>query len=135
MQIVVASGNIFRRELAVFVLSEAGHHVMEVSDAAALLEHAALTDRQLIIVDVLLARGAPAELRRQLGERTRAPILWMAHSPSDLPASPDAPPDGWLGWPYNPDDLVRQVGHLAERLPPSDILRQALQQRYARDRS
>lgn len=134
MRIVVASGNIFRRELSVFVLSEAGHHVVDVSDAAALLEIAAVSEQQIMIVDVLLARGDPAGLRRQIGERARVPVLWMSHSPADLADLPSLPSDAWVSWPYNPDDLVRQVVHLARAAAP-DLLLTPLRQRYASDHS
>ena len=133
MRIVVASGNIFRRELSVFVLSEAGHHVIEVSDAAALLEIAAVTERQILIVDVLLARGDPAGLRRQIDERGRLPVLWMSHG-ADPPDLPSLPADGWVSWPYNPDDLLRHVDLLATAAAP-DILLTPLRQHYAGDHS
>jgi DNA-binding response OmpR family regulator len=135
MQIIVASGNIFRRELSVFVLSEAGHHVGEVRDAAALLELAMAARPQIVLVDVLLARGDLTSLRRQLSERSQAAILWMTHGAADLFELPDTSLDAELIWPYNPDELLRQIDRLGNSVATPDILMQPFRQRYAGDRS
>lgn len=134
MQIVVASGNIFRRELSVYVLSEAGHHVVEVSDAAALLELAGRGTPQILIVDVLLARGDLSALRRALAEHGQSSVLWMVHSAADTPDLSGAPHDTSVGWPYNPDDLLRRIDDIIESLTAPDILVQPVRQRYAGDR-
>jgi CheY-like chemotaxis protein len=124
MQIVVASGNIFRRELSVFVLSEAGYSVVEVTDTAALI---ALIDVQapaLIVIDASLAGAEPARLAGQIRSHSAAPLLWIT---SDAAPTLVASATGQsLNWPYHPDDLLSRTRSLAHSRPLP-----TLQQRYA----
>lgn len=130
MQIVVASGNIFRRELSIFVLSEAGYKVGEAHDAAALLELLAGAQPLLLVVDALLGRANLGELYRQVRERSQAPLLWIASDATDAPALPDSPRDDWVIWPYNPDDLLRRIASLIESAA-SDLISPPTRQTYA----
>lgn len=134
MQIIVASSNIFRRELSVFVLTEAGYHLAEARDGAALLALVGEASPEILIVDVLLARGDPAELQRRIRELSRAPILWLTHNAADAAALPNTHQDDRLLWPYSPDDLLRRIARLiAPSAAPADLLSLPLCQRYAGD--
>jgi len=109
MHIVVASSNIFRRELSGYVLSEAGHQVSEAKDVAALLALLGAASPDIVVADVVLAHGDTGALQRQIGELCAAPILWLAHVIGGAPSPGGAE---WLGWPYHPQELLLRVARI-----------------------
>lgn len=115
MQIVVASANIFRRELSVYTLSEAGHQVSEVYDIVGLLASVQHQPPDLLIIDTLIPGGDIPDLLPRLRAVSRLPVLWLSHSGRDAAAHRviDSHPSDVIPWPYHPDDLIRRVEHLA----------------------
>lgn len=123
MQIVVASANIFRRELSVYLLSEAGHQVGEVYDIVGLLAAVQHHPPDLLMIDTLIPGGDIPDLLPRLRAASQLPILWLAHSGRDMAAhrALDGHPSDVILWPYHPDELIRRVNHLALHGLPAAI--------------
>lgn len=123
MQIVVASANIFRRELSVYILGEAGHQVSEAYDIVGLLASVQHQPPDLLIIDTLTPGSDIPDLLPRLRAVSPLPILWLAHSGRDVIAHRVA--DSYLSdviaWPYHPEELIHQVEHLALRRMPTAI--------------
>jgi DNA-binding response OmpR family regulator len=102
MCIVVASNNLFRRELSSYVLSEASYHVYEASSSGSLLEVLHTNKPLLIVLDSSLDQ-ATTVLVEQVRTLSNAPILWL-HNREAATVE-----EGALHWPYNPNELLRQV--------------------------
>ncbi len=116
MVIVVASSNIFRRELASYHLAEAGHEVHEARTAEGLLD--ALRDRApaLAVIDQQIERDAPEATLRAVRQLGAAPIVWIA-DPERMGALPgdDGRPAAAVAWPFRGDELVATVATLLAR--------------------
>jgi DNA-binding response OmpR family regulator len=114
MHIVVASANIFRRELSVYVLGEAGHQVSEAYDIVGLLASLRHQAPDLLIIDTVIPGGDIPDLLPRLRALGPPPILWLAHSGRD--AAAHLAMEGWphdvIPWPYHPDELIRRVERL-----------------------
>lgn len=117
MRIIVASANIFRRELTSYVLYEAGYAVAEAHSLDALVAMLGHTAPQAIVLDEQLHERLD-EACRAIRARTAAPILWLATAPH--PAA-----DGeTLPWPYTSADLRARLAQLIEDdAPPPDCSR------------
>jgi CheY-like chemotaxis protein len=125
MLIIVASGNIFRRELTSYILSEAGYRVSEVTDIPALLATLGTSAPLALIVDAQLqgeGPGAALPIARQWSD---IPLLWIAApGQAPLPAANGRRSDS-LAWPYRPESLLERLaallghaeGRLLERVP------------------
>jgi hypothetical protein len=103
MAIIVASNNIFRRELTSYTLIEAGYVVREVTslrDLKLLLQQHAST---LLIADSSI--GQPAEIAQALDQVIVAPLIWIGRYEQN-PAPELA---AWLDWPYQPNELLDLV--------------------------
>lgn len=121
MQIVVASSNIFRRELSVYVVGEAGYQVSEARDSAGLIAAIQTCAPDLLIIDdVLLSDVESPELLRRIRAVSSAPILWLAQGGREAAAHlmVASPPSDILPWPYNPDELIRRIDRLVVRHSP-----------------
>lgn len=117
MLIIVASANIFRRELTSYVLGEAGYRVSEARDRATLLASLSRSGPLLAVIDAQIDGGAPAGLLADIRRRSQVPLLWIAEP--DAARSllmGDEEPAAAIPWPYHPDDLLAQIGALRERL-------------------
>jgi DNA-binding response OmpR family regulator len=110
MYVVVASANIFRRELTSFVLGEAGYLVAEANSLHALLDQIGRREPSAIVVDAQID-GEPAAVRAAVRARSAAPILWLADPEQARPLLGDGR-SAALGWPYLPDELRACVGLL-----------------------
>lgn len=112
MQILVASSNIFRRELSTFVLSEAGYDVGEVVDRASLFLLLSAASPRLLVIDASLSGADPLAFLLQIRSLTDAPILWV----SPQPFLPGEAIDrfAWVIWPYNTPDLLLQIARLLQ---------------------
>lgn len=116
MEIVVASSNLFRRELSSFILSEAGYVVHEVNDSAALLQCLATTRPALLLIDDSLGGADAVNLAQSLRQReTAIPIIVLTSSSAVLNSVAIAADDGdaHLDWPYQAEELLVHVQQLA----------------------
>jgi CheY-like chemotaxis protein len=109
--VIVASSNIFRRELSFFTLAEANYRVREAANLGELLARLNQAAFSLIIVDVQLDGLHTVELHELLRERTAAPLLWIgpAAMAGELSLSATDPLSGFVGWPYMPEELLLMV--------------------------
>lgn len=118
MHIIVASSNLFRRELSSYILSEAGYAVCEVSDSDGLLRQIERLQPVLVILDHWLNGLGGLELTRAIRQRSLVPILTLT-SQSSLAENghPAAYGDSSLSWPYQADDLLSKVRAMVGRTP------------------
>lgn len=116
MRIVIASSNIFRRELACYVLSESGYIVDESHTVEALLTVLRAHTPGLMILDTQLESIEPSEILRAVRLVSDAPIIWMASAPqaSALLLADDRPIDV-ISWPFRAEELTRAVNALLGR--------------------
>lgn len=120
MNIIVASSNIFRRELSCFILSEEGYIVHEASDSAALLQYLGSVQPDLVLLDTRLGGMRYEDAVRTIRQYdTSVPIMILTASSSllDTSAPGTMPGDALLTWPYQADDLLAHVQMLVRRLP------------------
>jgi DNA-binding response OmpR family regulator len=108
MDIIVASNNLFRRELSSYVLSEASYQVHEASTTSNLLEVLHEQPAALILLDSGLDQALSLLIDR-IRELSNAPILWLHNKSGDHETAVALAEDGALHWPYNPNELVRRV--------------------------
>jgi DNA-binding response OmpR family regulator len=112
MNIIVASSNIFRRELSCFILSEEGYTIHEANDSAALLQYLDSVQPDLILLDTRLGGMSYEDAVRYIRKHeTRVPIMILTASSSLLDTSGpgNIVGDALLTWPYQADDLVARV--------------------------
>lgn len=115
MHIVVASANIFRRELSSYVLSEAGYTLSEVTSITSLMHSLRNHKLALIVLDTQLEPD-PALLYGAVRRLSSAPILWLGdHGLIWSLISADSQPSAALAWPYRADELTQQVATLLGR--------------------
>ncbi|MFV9505046.1 MAG: hypothetical protein AB4911_10835 [Oscillochloridaceae bacterium umkhey_bin13] len=115
MHIVVASANIFRRELSSYILSEAGYTLSEASSIASLMTNLRSHNVALLVLDTQLERD-PGLLIGAVRRLSVAPILWLGDHGLLRPLiSADSQPSAALGWPYRADELTQQAAALLGR--------------------
>lgn len=116
MQVTIASGNIFRRELTSYVLGDAGYTVAESVTIDGLLACLALAAPDVLVLDVQLAVAEPGGMIRAIRQRTRAPILWIG-GPAETRALivGDERPADALTWPFHAAELLSRVALLLGR--------------------
>ncbi len=111
--IVVASANIFRRELILFQLDEAGYRVAEACDTATLQQMLRTIQPALLILDLLMPDLEQVTLARRAAQQMPALIL-LTNDPRNIPRQ-------WLSWgsrsatlpwPHEQPDLLRAVQHM-----------------------
>lgn len=115
MLIVVASGNIFRRELTSYILSEAGYAVSEARDVPSLLATLGDSAPQAMIVDAQIQGDSPAAALPAIRQRSDVPLLWLAAPEQAPPAAADRRPSDQLAWPYRPESLLERLAALLAR--------------------
>lgn len=120
MHIIVASSNVFYRELSSFILSEAGYAVHECHDAEAILRCITQFEPDMVLLDARLAETSSSEVMGCLRQHTGVPIMLIisAASKGTLQALA-AWGDDQVAWPYQPEDLLDHVQALLHR--PSHI--------------
>ncbi len=126
MNILVASSNLFRRELSSFLLSEAGHIVHEVKDSAALFQHLTRMRPHLILLDARLKGLETDEAANQIKHYAQhTPIMVLTNNSSLLGSVANLVTSGsmQLSWPYDADDLINRVqalsGQMSQTARPS----------------
>jgi two-component system, OmpR family, response regulator len=114
MPIIVASSNVFRRELSSYLLIEAGYTVYEASDSTTLIECLDDVEPELVILDHWLNGAVEADPVQQVRQTCSAPILALTTRAFDAAGSvPFATPtDDLLIWPYQSDELLSRVASL-----------------------
>lgn len=116
MHIIVASSNVFHRELSSFILSEAGYTVHEFDDGATLLKCLDQIEPDMVLLDIRLEGYNSVDLARQIRQRSIVPILFLTNGSFSGPAqSLYANGNDYLVWPYQPEDLLAHVQTLLHR--------------------
>jgi len=101
-------------------LTEEGHSVLAVGDAAAALEQALASPFDVIVLDVMLPDGSGVEVVRDLRARARVtPVLMLTarDTHADVVAGLDAGADDYLTKPFAFDVLLARLRALARRAP------------------
>ncbi|NTU80819.1 MAG: hypothetical protein HGA45_15810 [Chloroflexales bacterium] len=116
IHIIVASSNIFRRELSSFILSEAGFAVQETRTIESLLNLLRADAPSLILLDAQIEGADPGATLRAVRLLSSAPIIWIAEAPQAraLLLVDERPADA-ISWPYRADDLTGAVSALLGR--------------------
>lgn len=113
MGIIVASSNLFRLELSVYLLAEAGFIVHETRSVDALLGAMECGLPSLIVLDSQLGGELPV-LLSLLAERGSVPVLVVGSvAPASLQTLHDRGGDA-IGWPYQNDELVARAQALRQ---------------------
>lgn len=107
MNIVVASNNLFRRELSSFILSEAGYDVHDVDTTAAL---AGLPEIDLLLIDDRLTQHDNHELHRIVDRHDHLAMLYITVAdPHNDNTYPTTERTAYLAWPYQAEELLSCV--------------------------
>ena len=111
MPIIVASNNVFRRELSSYILSEAGYTVYEAHNDAVLLSYLDHVQPALVLFDIVLAEANNFDLIYQIRQLRSVPILFIAKEAmlTKAHALVDNKADYVLSWPYQAEDLLARV--------------------------
>lgn len=116
MRIVIASNNIFRRELSCYILSEAGYRVDESHTIEALLNLLRSHAPTLILLDAQIEDVEPGEILRAVRLLSDAPIIWMTSgSQTSALLRVDNHPADSISWPFRAEELTRTVSSLLGR--------------------
>lgn len=119
MCIIVASDNLFRRELSSYLLAEAHYEVREACTSSDLLETLGLEEAHLLLIDHALAE-AQNDLAHRVRALTNAPILWLANRAHVSQTSTTSANEDTICWPYSPPELVKRVEELLSRFGQDD---------------
>ncbi len=117
MQIIVASSNLFRRELSSYVLSEAGYTVHEANDSSALFRMINRIKPALVLLDTWLNGANELDIVRRIRQNSLIPILALM-SGSAMTYKRNANPelgDDCIAWPYQAEELLIHVHTLLLR--------------------
>ncbi|RRR75757.1 MAG: response regulator [Candidatus Viridilinea halotolerans] len=110
MQIVIASANVFRRDLSSTILNAAGYTCTEVRNVAALFTHLHETQFDLILIDYQIDETEPTRLLKLLRQQTQAPLVWMAEHIQALRLTTlDQGNSLVLAWPFQIEQLLQSV--------------------------
>ncbi len=115
MHIIVASSNVFYRELSSFILSEAGYAVHECQDAEAILHCIAQYQPDMVLLDARLAETSNSELIGCIRQHTGMPVMLIINAASKSTLKVPAWGDAQVAWPYQPEDLLDHVHALLDR--------------------
>jgi DNA-binding response OmpR family regulator len=116
MLIVVASGNIFRRELSSYILGEAGYELAEARTAADLIAALRIRRAGVVVLDPQLEGADPAAILRAVRLLSEAPILWIADPLRSRPLlMVDERPSAIVSWPFRGDELLAAIASLLAR--------------------
>lgn len=114
MEIIVASSNVFRRELSSYLLSEAGYHVHEVSDSHTLLHCLGHVQAKLVLLDAHMMGADSSELGHYLQQHATIPIMLMTNGAPVSVATHMLPINDNVSWPYDAQDLLAHVDALLQ---------------------
>lgn len=115
MHIIVASSNVFHRELSSFLLNEAGYIVHEFSDATTLLEQFDAIQPSMILLDVRLDGISIIDVAQQIRQRLAAPIMVMTNGSVTVSLQTlRTHSDSHVVWPFQPDDFLAHVHALLD---------------------
>jgi DNA-binding response OmpR family regulator len=114
MLIIVASKNIFRRELTSYTLIEAGHDVREIVEVDQIASVVGREQPAAIVADASMADPEP--LLHMVRQHSAAPLLWMERSAAAHSAALTC-----LDWPYRPDELLAAIVHLSVHDIPATL--------------
>ncbi len=117
MQIVVASSNLFRRELSSFILSEAGYTVHEVENKDTLLQCLERMCPDMVLLDTPLLDHHIQEVVSSLRQYKSVPVLFLINGVSSFSTPPvlERYGDACVHWPYQAENFLSQVRTLLHR--------------------
>ncbi len=120
MRILVADTDSALRASIAFSLTQAGHEVDAVSDAAGVLTIFRRDSIDLLLLDMGLTAPSAIELCRTIRRSSTVPIMVLSarESEDDLVSSFDAGADDFVRKPFSPRTLVARVRALARRAQP-----------------
>jgi len=127
------------RGLLGYVLDDAGYEVREAVDGAEALHELLVDAPDCMVLDLMMPEVDGVEvlrrrLDRQLATRTRVLVLTAKTDPRDAVWCWELGADEYLVKPVDPDQLVREVGHLLARTPTELRRRREVGLRDARER-
>ena len=110
MQILVASANIFRRELTCYMLVDAGYQVVEAANKTTLLTQLNTMSPDLLVIDRAFDGLPASEIVPLVRTRSSCPICWLGtiEHASELRGA-NGPEADYLLWPYESEELLRCV--------------------------
>lgn len=111
MKIIVASSNVFCRELSSYILSEAGYTVLEASDSSMLLGYLDDTHPLMVILDMRLVGGDYNDLVKRIEGQESVPVMLITNEAKSLERDQDIPLPcrDSMSWPYQADDFLTHV--------------------------
>jgi DNA-binding response OmpR family regulator len=116
MLIIVASSNIFRRELSSYILGEAGYAIGEARTIEALLQCLRSEAPGLIVLDAQIEDADPGATLRAIRLLSEAPIMWIASgAAAQALRLVDTRPAAFIGWPYRAEELTSEISALLGR--------------------
>lgn len=116
MRVIIASGNIFRREFSSYILAEAGYEISEARTAEALMSILRAGTTATIVLDQHLDSDEPAVTLRAIRLLSDAPIIWIGDPSSVTPlVLLDQLPAESIQWPFRGDELSSAVAALLAR--------------------
>ncbi len=116
MDIIVASSNVFHRELSSFILSEAGYTVHECSDGDGFLRCVTRVQPDMVLLDARISGANSLDLAREVRRQSHVPIMFLTNGVYSVPLpSLRACADDHVVWPYEPENLLAQVHALLYR--------------------
>lgn len=117
MHVIVASSNVFRRELTSYLLSEAGYIVHEARDGAALQACLQSVQPVLLLLDGWLVGSESVDLDRLLQQIRPTPVLAMVSDSAVRGTGRwlQLYSDDLLHWPYQPEELMERVHQVTTR--------------------
>ncbi|PDW04809.1 response regulator [Candidatus Viridilinea mediisalina] len=119
MQIIVASANVFRRDLSSSILNEAGYTVAEARTAAGLFTYLHDALPALIVLDYQLDDTEPSRLLRLLRQQTNVPLVWVTEQIQSMRLiASDQGRSAVLAWPYQTEQLLTVVAMLLGQVSP-----------------
>jgi DNA-binding response OmpR family regulator len=131
MQLIIASGNIFRREFSSYILTEAGYEISEARTAEDLMAFLRSGAHAVIVLDQHLDSGEPAATLRAVRLLSEAPIIWIGDPLRSRPLMMvDPRPAEVIQWPFRGDELLASVVTLLGRNRAS-LTNLASRERYA----
>lgn len=111
MEIIVASSNVFCRELSSYILSEAGYTVLEASDSSMLLGYLDDTHPLMVILDMRLVNGDCNDLVKRIENQESMPVMLITSEAKSVESSQEIPflcRDS-MSWPYQAEDFLTHV--------------------------
>lgn len=128
MEIIIASNNLFRRELSSFILSEAGYVVHEVNDEITLRYCLEQNKPDLVLLDDPMPGIDSTDIASYIHQKQAVPVMFITSGFTNHFAQPNLgmrQADDYLLWPYQPEDLLKHVNALLSRSTKNKTLQAA----------